>query len=69
MRGGDLRLRIQDILETSVCFYEDTNNVNLRTVIAIRNTQHQEEQVILSTIRCQATESLTQVGNDQTTNI
>ena len=26
MRCGDLHLRIQDILETSVCFYGDTNN-------------------------------------------
>ena len=69
MRFGDLHLRIQDILETSVKFDGDTNNVNLITVIARRNTQFQEEQVILSTIRCQATESLPQADNDQTTNI
>ena len=66
---GDLHLRIQDILETSVRFDGDTNNVNLQTVLAIRNTQHREEKIILSTIRSQANESLPQAGNDQTTNI
>ena len=69
MRCGDLHLRIQDILETSVRFDGDTNNPNLRTVIARRNNQLQEEQVILSTIQCQATKILPQSGNDKTTNI
>ena len=69
MRCGDLHLRIQDILETSFQFYADTNNTNLRTVIASRNTQRKEEQVILSTIRRQATESLPQAGNIQIINI
>ena len=69
MRCGDLHLRIQDILETSFRFDADTNKFNILTVLAIRNTQRQEEQVILSTIRRQATESLPQAGNDQTTNI
>ena len=69
MRCGDLHLRIQDILETSFRFDADTNNTKLRTVLASRNTQRQEEQVILSTIRRQSTESLPQAGNDQTTNI
>ena len=50
-------------------FDGDINNSNLQTVLASRNTQRREEQVILSTIRCQATESLPQAGNDQTTNI
>ena len=69
MRCGDLHIWIQDILETSVRFDGDTNNVNIRTVLARRNTQRQEEQFILSMIRCQATESLPQAGNDQTANI
>ena len=69
MRCGDLHIRIQDILETSVRFDGDTKNVNLQTVHAIRNTQRLEEKFILSTIRCQATEILPQAGNDQTTNI
>ena len=69
MRCGDLHLQIQDILETSVSFDEDTNNVNLRTVLSSRNSQRREEKVILSTIRCQATESLPRAGNDKTTNI
>ena len=41
--GGDIHLRIQDILETSVRFDGDTNNVNVLTVLASRNTQRQEE--------------------------
>ena len=65
----DLHLCIQYILETSVRFDGDINNVNLRTVLASRNNQRQEEQDILSTILCQATESLPQAGNYQTTNI
>ena len=69
MRCRDLHLRIQDILETSFQFDADTNNANLRTVLASIKTQRQEEQVILSTIRRQATESLPQAGNYQTTNI
>ena len=69
MRCGDLHLRIQDILEMSVHFDGDTNNLNLRKILASRNTQRQEEQVILSTIRCQANEILPQAGNDQTINI
>ena len=48
--GGNVHIWIQDILETSVQFDGDLNNVNLRTVLASRNTQRQEEQVILSTI-------------------
>ena len=69
MRCRDLHLRIRDILETSFQFDADKNNAKLRTVLASRNTQRQEEQVILSTIRLQATKSLPQAGNDQTTNI
>ena len=69
MSCGDINNRIQDILETSVRFDGDTNKFNVRTVLASRNTQRQEEQVILSTIRRQATESLPQAGNYQTTNI
>ena len=69
MRCGDLHLRIQDILETRVLFDGDTNKVNVRKFLASRNTQRQEEKVILSTIQRQATESLPQAGNDQTTNI
>ena len=69
MRCGELHIWIQDILETIVCFDGDANNVNLQTVLASINTQHQEEQVIISTIRCQATEILPQAENDQTTNI
>ena len=69
MRCGDLNLRIQDILETSVPFDGDTNNPNLQTVLAIRNTQRREEQVILSMIRFKATESPPQAGNDETTNL
>ena len=69
MRCRDLDLRIQDILETSFRFDEDTKNVNIRTVLASRNNQRQKEQVILSTIRRQLTESLPQAGNNQTTHI
>ena len=69
MRCGDIHPRIQDILETSVRFDGDTNKFNVQIVIASRNTQRQEEQVILSTIRRQATKSLPQVGNDQTKNV
>ena len=69
MRRGDLHLRIQDILETSVRFDGDRKKFNVRTVLARRNTQRQEEKVIISTIQRQATESLPQEGNDQTTNI
>ena len=69
MRCGVIHLQIQYILESSVRFDGDTNNVNLRTFIASRNTQHQEEQGILSIIQCQETESLPQAGNCQTTNI
>ena len=69
MRCGDLHLRIQDILKTSVRFDGDTNNVNLQTVLASRNTQRLEEQVIIPTIQCKSTESLPQAGNDQITNI
>ena len=69
MHFGDLHPQIQDILETSVRFDGDTNSVNVQTVLASRNTQRQEEQVILSMIRRKASESLPQAGNDQTTNI
>ena len=69
MHCGDLHLQIQDILETSFLFDADTNKFNVRTFVASRNTQRKEEQVILSTIRRQATKSLPQAGNDQTTNI
>ena len=68
MRCGDLHIRIQDILETSVQFDVDTNNTNLQTFLASLNTQHREKQVILVTIRCKMTESLPQAGNDETTN-
>ena len=69
MRFGDIHLRIQDVFGASVRFDGDTNNTNLRIVIASRNTQRREEQVIISTIRCQATEILPQAGNGLTTNI
>ena len=69
MRCGDLHLRIQYILETSVCFDGDINTVNLRPVLASIDTKRREEQVILSTIRCQGTESIPQSANDQATNI
>ena len=69
MRCGDLHLRIQDILETSFWFDTDTNKFNVQKVLASRNTQRQEEQAMLSTIRRQVTDSLPQAGNDQTTNI
>ena len=49
-------------------FYGDTNNTNLQTFLASLNTQHREKQVILVTIRCKMTESLSQAGNDETTN-
>ena len=65
----NVHLLVQDILETSVRFDRDTNKFNVRTVLASRNTQRQEEQVILSTIQPQATESRPQAGNDKTTNI
>ena len=41
MRCGDLHLRIQDIMETSVRFDGDTNKFNVRTVLASRKTQRQ----------------------------
>ena len=44
-------------------------NANLNRLLASRNTQRLEEKDILSTIRCQATESLPQEGNDQTASI
>ena len=69
MRCGDIHIWIQDILETSVRFDGDTNKFNGLIVLARINTQRQEEQVILSTIRRQATESLPQAGNDKTTNL
>ena len=69
MRCGDLHLWVQDIPETSVRFDVDTNNPNLQKILASRNTQRREEQVILSTILCQENESLPQAGNDQTTNL
>ena len=69
MRCGYLHLRIQDILKTSFRFDADTNKFNTRKVLASRSTQRQEEQLILSTIGRQATESLPQAGNDYTTNI
>ena len=69
MCGGNIHIWVQDILETSVQFDRDTNNPNLQTVIASQNVQSQEEQVILSTILCQVTESLPQAGNDETTNL
>ena len=69
MRCGDLHIWIQDIMETSFRFDAYTNKFNIQTVLASRNTQRQEEQFILSTIQRQATESLPQAGNDQTTNI
>ena len=65
MCGGNVHLWVQDILETSVQFDGDTNNPNLQTVLASLNTQRREEQVILSTIRCQETERLSQVVNDE----
>ena len=42
---------------------------NPKKVLAIRNTQRREEQVILSTILCKATESIPQAGNNETTNL
>ena len=69
MRCGDLHLWVQDILETSVLFDGDKNNLKLEKVLASRNTQRQEEQVILPTTRCKATESLPEAGNDETTNL
>ena len=69
MSCGDLHLRIQDILETSFWFDTDTNKFIFQKVLASRNTQRKEEQVILSTIRRQATERSPQAGNDQTINI
>ena len=67
MRCGDLHLRIQYILETSVRFDGDLKKFSV--FLASRNTQHHEEKVVLSTIQRQSTESLPQAGNDQTTNI
>ena len=69
MYCGDLNIRILDVLGTSVRFDVYKNNANLNRLLASRNTQRQEEQVILSTIRRQSTDSLPQAGNDQTTNI
>ena len=67
--GGNIHILVQDILERSVRFDVDQNNLNLQTVIARQNTQLQEKQVILSTIQCKNIESLPQSGNDQTKNI
>ena len=53
----------------SVQFDGDQNNPNIQTVLSRRNTQLQEEQVILSTIKCKTTERLPQAGNDETTNL
>ena len=69
MHCGDFNIRIQDILGTSIQFDGYKNNANLNRLLASRNTQRREEKDILSTIRYQATESLPQAGNDQTTNI
>ena len=69
MRCGELHILIQDILETSVRFYGDTNNTNIQTVLASRNTQRREEQIIISTILCQVTGSLLQERNDETKKI
>ena len=69
MCGVNIHLWDQDILETSVQFDGYQNHTNLQIVIAIQNTQRQEEKFILSTIRCKMTEILTQAGNDQTTNL
>ena len=69
MCGVNIHLWYQDILETSVQFDGYQNHTNLQIVIAIQNTQRQEEKFILSTIRCKMTEILTQAGNDQTTNL
>ena len=69
MCDGDIHLCVQDILETSVQFYGDTNNPNLQTVLASQKTQRREEHIILSTIQYKATESLPQAGNDETTNL
>ena len=69
MCGGNIHIWVQDILETSVEFDGDTNNPKLQIVLASRNTQLREEQVILSTIQCKATESPPQAGNDETTNL
>ena len=44
----------------------DQNNTNLQTVLASRDTQILEKQVILSTIQCKKTERLPQAGNDKT---
>ena len=64
-----MHIWVQDILETSIQFDRDKNNLNLQTVLASRKTQLREEQVILSTIQCKATESLPQAGNYETTNL
>ena len=69
MCGGNVHVWVKDILGKSVQFYEDTNKFNIRTALARRNTQLQEEQGILSMIQRQVTESLPQAGNDQTTNL
>ena len=69
MCGGNIHLWVQDILETSVQFDADTNNPNLQTVLASQTTQCGEEQFILSTKKCKATESPPQAGNDETTNL
>ena len=69
MRCGNIHISIQDILGTSVQFDGDTNNANLRTVLSSRKIQRREEQVILSTIQCKATDRLPQEGNDETTNL
>ena len=66
MCGKNIHLWVQDILETGVQFYGYKNNPNLKTVLAIRNTQLRQEQVIISSIGCKKTESLPQVGNDET---
>ena len=69
MHCGDFNIRIQDVLGKGIQFDGYKNNSDLNRLLAIRNTQHQEEKVVLSMIRCQATESLPQAGNDQTATI
>ena len=66
--GMDYSQGIQ--FQTSLINMEEAKELTMNNqVLASRNNQRQEEQVILSTIRRQATKSLPQAGNDQTTNI
>ena len=69
MCGGNIHLRVQEILAYSFQFDGAQYEPNLQTVLAKHKHPTLIKQFILSTIQCKNNDILPQEGNDETANI